>query len=99
MAEQDQPSTDLVRQASEEIAGEASEELGRLIGTIFGSASIEVDRILGNEVGYFRLKRALRIGEKTRKLLEKHGLTPQQVPHRTAVPLLEAASLEDDEGL
>jgi Abortive infection alpha len=45
------------------------------------------------------LKRALRIGEKTRKLLERHGLTPQRVPHRTAVPLLEAASLEDDEGL
>jgi hypothetical protein len=69
------------------------------MGTVFGSASIELDTIFGNEVGYFRLKRALRVGEKTRKLLGKYGLKPHEVPHRTAVPLLEAASLEDDEGL
>jgi hypothetical protein len=77
----------VVRQASQEIAGEASEELGRLMGTVFGSASIELDTIFGNEVGYFRLKRALRVGDKTRKLLSKYGLKPHEVSHRTAVPL------------
>jgi hypothetical protein len=95
MAKPDEPSTDLVQSAKEEM----TEEVGRFVGTIFGAASIEFSEMLGDRVGWWRLKQSIRLAKKAKELLDAEGLTPEQVPLRTAVPLLESGSLEQDENL
>jgi hypothetical protein len=69
------------------------------MGTVFGAASLELSQMLGERVGYWRLKQSIRLAKKAKKMLDEEGLTPQQVPLRTAVPLLEAGSLEEDDDL
>lgn len=50
-------------------------------------------------MGWWRLKQSVRLAEKAKKLLDDAGLAPNQVPLRTSIPLLEAASLEEDDEL
>ncbi|MDQ3739723.1 MAG: DUF4393 domain-containing protein [Actinomycetota bacterium] len=95
MQERDEHSTDLVPHVMQE----AGEEVGRFMGTVFGSASLELDQMIGERVGWWRFKQSCRLAQKAKKLIEDEHLSPHQVPLRTAVPLLEAASLEDDEEL
>jgi len=60
---------------------------------------MELDQMIGERVGWWRMKQSIRLAKKARKLLDDEGLEPKQVPLRTSVPLLEAASLEEDDAL
>jgi hypothetical protein len=86
--DEQRPGTDLVRQATEEV----SEEVGRFMGTIFGSASMEADRLIGDRVGWWRWRQSLRLAKKAQALLDKEGLDAHQIPLRTSIPLMEQAS-------
>jgi hypothetical protein len=94
MSEHD-PGTDLARRAVEEAAPEVS----RFIGTIFGSANMQLDGMLGDRVGWWRLKQAVKLTAKAQKLIDNAGLEAHQIPLRTSLPLLEAASLEEEDDL
>jgi len=93
--EPQEPGTDLVRQLTEE----ASAEVGAFIGTVFGSASIEADRLIGDRVGWWRWKQSIKLAKKAKALLDKEGLAAQEVPLRTSVPLMEQASLAEEQDL
>jgi hypothetical protein len=86
-------STDLLRYVTDE----ATEELGVFMGTVAGSASIQLGELAGDEVKFWRFKRSLKHAQKAKKMLDTAGLKPHQVPFRTLVPLVEGGSLEDDE--
>lgn len=94
MSEHD-PGAALARQAAAEVAP----EVGAFLGTIFGSASFEIDGMLGQQFNLWRLKRWIRVASRAQRLLEDAGLTAEQVPFKTSVPLAEGASLEEDESL
>lgn len=95
MAEGDM-SRDLARADVEDLI---PEDLGRFMGTILGSASIEMDQLIAERVGWWRFKQRVTVAKKAKKLLDAADMTPKEVPLRTSVPLLEAASLEEDEDL
>lgn len=91
----EEPSTELVRQVSQDISDEAS----RFLGTIFGSASINMDGLLGDRVGWWRFRQAVRLAEKAQRLLADRNLTAEAIPLRTSIPLLEQGSLAEDDDL
>ena len=64
-----------------------------------GPASEEVGLLLQDRVRVYRLKNQVRMLAKAQKMLRDAGIDPNSVPLRTLVPILEGASLEDDEYL
>lgn len=55
--------------------------------------------ILSDTVRFWRWKNKVSIISKTQKVLEKNGLGKQKVPLKILVPLLEGASLEEEESM
>jgi hypothetical protein len=95
MPDSGDPSTDLVHRLQDA----AGEEVGRFLGTIFGSASMNLDGLLGDRVGWWRFKQAVGLAVKAEKLLADKGLDAHAIPLRTSIPLLEHGSLAEDEDL
>jgi hypothetical protein len=81
------------------VAEEVTPEVSKFIGTVVGSTQIEISDLLAEEIRSFRFKRQIRHVTKAMDQLDKAGLEAGKVPLRTLAPLLEAASLEEDEGL
>jgi hypothetical protein len=73
----------------------AKEFLSKLVGP----AAEEIGLLLQDQVKLHRFKNQLRILAKAEAMLSKAGLTPNAVPFRTLLPILEAAASEDDESL
>jgi len=74
-------------------------EVSKYIGTILGASQIEAGEMAAEWIRYHRFKRSIKYLKKSMKQLEDAGLHPQEVPVKTLVPLMENASLEDDEEL
>jgi hypothetical protein len=55
--------------------------------------------ILAEPVRVFRFKRSVRLLEKVKHIAEESGIELKAVPTKTLLPILENASVEDDEGL
>ncbi len=55
--------------------------------------------LLGDQVKFIRFKNKVNIALKAQAMLEKKGISPKNVPLKLIVPLLEQASLEEDEEL
>jgi hypothetical protein len=75
---------DFLKSFLEKIAGPASEEIGLL---------------LQDKVKLYRFKNWYKILGKAKKYLEERKIEPKAIPLRTLLPLLEGASLEDDDYL
>lgn len=73
--------------------------LTEFIEKLGGPATEELGLLFGERVRYFRLKNSLRLFEKTKALLDAKGIEPTAVPLRILLPLLEGASLEDNQSL
>lgn len=91
----DEPSSDVARSLPEAI----EPELSRFMGTIAGTTAFELGELIAAEVRFWRFKRSVKHAQKTKAILDEAGMEPHAVPFRTLVPLLEKASLEDDEAL
>lgn len=78
------------------IATEAAKEF---LSKLAGPAAEEIGLLLQDQVKLYRFKNRLRILAKAEAMLAKAGLTPNAVPFRTLVPILEHAASEDDESL
>ena len=86
---------ELAKESIKQAADIAKSFLSKLVGP----ASEEAGLILKENVRFYRLKNQLRILRKAQDMLNEAGIEPNAVPLRTLLPLLEGASLEDDESL
>jgi hypothetical protein len=75
------------------------EPVGGLIKRIAGPLADEVGESLALVARPYRIKLSLKMFQKTQRMLEEAGLTPQAVPPRLFLPMVEAASIENDEDL
>ena len=77
----------------------ALEAAKELISKLLGPSAEEVGLLLQDRVRQYRLRNQLKVLGKTQQILVESGIEPKSVPLRILVPLLEAASLNDDENL
>ena len=73
----------------------ATEFLNKLLGP----ASEEVGLLLGERARTFRLRNMLKTLGKTQEMLKNASIEPKSVELRVLIPLLDGASLEDNESL
>lgn len=86
-------SSDSTELANLEEAGTA------FVSRITGAPATELGEWFADQVRYWRFKSQLRILDKAREQCEQAGISPQTVKPNVLVPLLESASLEDDDSL
>jgi len=67
------------------------------LSKLAGPAAEELGALLQDNVKLYRLKNQLRILKAAEVMLEKAGISPQAVPFRSLLPILEYSSLEDDD--
>jgi Abortive infection alpha len=66
---------------------------------MLGPAADEVAEMLRDSIRVYRYQRQLRLLQKAEKMAANAGFTPQAVPLKLLFPLLEGASLEEDEDI
>jgi hypothetical protein len=66
---------------------------------LFGPALSEFGQMAGDKVRLYRFGQAMRAISKAEKMAENAGYTAKAVPIKLLFPILEGASLEEDEGL
>lgn len=93
-----------IRQAGEWLAGAAS--VKAFLGKVLGPATDQFAGILSDEMAGWRKelaarreRRFLRISSSAAEQLDRAKIEPIQIPDYIALPLLESATLVDDEGL
>jgi hypothetical protein len=84
---------------STEVAKQALEPLGDLLRKIAGPLADEIGASLGVWARHYRFRLGLRMLQKTERMLKEAGITPQAVSPRLFLPILDRASIEDDEDL
>ena len=84
---------------STEVAKQALEPLGDLLRKIAGPLADEIGESLGVWARHYRFRLGLKMFQKTQRMLRESGIPPQAVPPRLFLPILESASIEDDEDL
>lgn len=70
-----------------------------IVKRMLGDASDEVAKQLADEIKVYRYGRSLKLLQKAEKMAQEAGFTPKAVPIKLLFPLLEGASLEEDENL
>jgi hypothetical protein len=75
------------------------DRMERFSSTLFGPSAREFGELLADRVRFRRYQNQVRFLLKAEDLLRTADLNPRAVPLRTLLPLVEAASLEEDEGI
>jgi hypothetical protein len=70
-----------------------------LLQRIAGPLADEIGDSLAIIARPYRIRLSLKMFQKTQRMLEEAGMSPQAVPPRLFLPILEAASIENDEDL
>ncbi len=70
-----------------------------LIDGVFGNAVSNTMGLLSDRLAYFRLEKAVMLAEKVDANLKKKGVKRRYVPVAFGLPIIEKASVEDDETL
>lgn len=79
---------------------EIAEKAGPFIAGVFGDLVENAVGIVGDQLRYYRLNQFFLLTAKTEKLLAKRNITnPRAVRPKFAIPLIEAATLEDNDDL
>jgi hypothetical protein len=86
---------ELVKIGAEVLTEPATDFLKKVSGT----PGQEIGETFGEYLRFRRWKRAVKMLKKAEKFAEKKGLDPKQVPDRTLFPILDGASLEDDDDM
>lgn len=71
--------------------------LGDLIRQVAGPLAGEVGESLGVVARHYRYRLAVKMWQKTERMLRDAGITAKAVPPRLFLPISESASVEDDE--
>lgn len=78
---------------------EPASKLADLMHRLAGPAFDELGEYFGQQVREWRINNAVEIFKRVQKRLNAAGLPPKSIPPRLFLPLVEAASAEDDETL
>jgi hypothetical protein len=80
---------------------EVTQELGKFVSRITTEPLETVMRILNDRLQFMRWERKLRLAERGRELLRERGIEGplRPVPYKLALPIIEHASLEDNDEL
>lgn len=70
-----------------------------IVKRMLGPAADELAEMWRDQVRMYRYERQLSCVTKAEKMAQEAGFTPKAVPPKILFPLLEGASLEEDEGL
>jgi hypothetical protein len=70
-----------------------------LIQSLFGPAATEAGLLLRDQVKHWRAKRTIRLFEHTKALLAEAKIQPTQVPLKILLPIIDNASIEDEDDL
>jgi hypothetical protein len=70
-----------------------------IVKKMLGAAADELAEMWRDQVRMYRYERQLKCVEKAEKMAQDAGFTPQAVPPKILFPLLEGASMEEDENL
>jgi hypothetical protein len=82
-----------------ELAKQALEPIGDLVKRIAGPLADEIGESLALVVRPYRIRLAAQMFQKTQRMLKEVGVTPHAVPPRLFLPIMENASIQDDEDL
>lgn len=61
-----------------------------------GPAADEAGLLLAEKVRAYRIKNCITVAAKARRMLEEAGFSPNEIPPRLFLPIMEASSIEDD---
>ena len=79
---------------------DALQRVGGFFNRVFGGLVEDGIGIVADRVKYMRIEQAVRLGRKTEQILAQRGVeTTQSVPLKIGVPLIEQATLEDNDEL
>jgi hypothetical protein len=70
-----------------------------LVRKLAGPMAEEVGLMFGDRVGVYRVKNWVKTMQKTERILREAGLSPNAVPGRLFLPIIENCSVEDDDSL
>jgi hypothetical protein len=91
--------TDLIKAGAQGITEGVMAPFADLLRKLAGPVAEELGLTLQDEVRVFRLKRRIRLLERVQQMLNEKGVEPQRVPLKILVPVIEGASLEEDDEL
>src|SRR5208282_558587 len=84
---------------STEAAKQALEPIGDILRKIVGPLADEMGESIGVVARHYRYKLAAKMLQKTERMLIAAGIDPHAVPPRLFLPIIENASMQDDEDL
>ena len=90
--------SDLPQPLGPQLASELATRGMDAVSSLSGSAAEEIKQWLGDEARAFRFKRMLKLFASAKQRLADAGLKLNPVRAKVLFPLIEAASLEEDEG-
>lgn len=86
-------------ETSEILSSGALANVTDLFKKLAGPAFEEFGAMLGDSVRVYRTKNLIKTTQKTQRILLDAGLSPEAVPSRFLLPLVDASSIEDDDYL
>jgi Abortive infection alpha len=90
---------EIAKEMSTELVKQTLAPVQEIVRKVSGPAATEVGLMFGDAVRVWRLKRAVRYLEDVREVASKAGLRLKPVAPRLLFPILDSASLEDDQDL
>jgi hypothetical protein len=82
-----------------EIARQTLEPVGDLVKRVAGPLADEIGESLAVVARPYRIMLSVKMFQKTQRMLKEAGISPQAVPPRLFLPILENGSVQDDEDL
>src|ERR1019366_10514792 len=90
---------ELAKEGLKESAKQMFAPVQDIVRQVSGPAATEVGLILGDYFRVWRLKNAVRLLEDVKQVVSDAGMTLRPVVPRLLFPILDAATLDDDEDL
>lgn len=88
-----------MNEASDIIKSGAADKIADLVNKLAGPLAEEVGLMLGDKVRVYRVQNWVKTAQKTQRILRQARLSPNAVPPRLFLPIMEACSVEDNETL
>ena len=88
-----------MNEATQEALSKSLENLTDLLHKLAGPLAEEVGLTLGDKAREYRTKNAIKIFQRVKRMLAEAGIDPSQIAPRLFLPMVQAASLEDDESI
>lgn len=82
-----------------EIGKQGLEPIGDIVKRVAGPLADEIGESLAVLARPYRIMLSVKMFQKTQRMLKEAGITPQAVPPRLFLPILEGASIQDDDDL